>query len=244
MTIEIIKAQWDAPPKIHAFTTLRAGGVSQPPYDSLNLALHVEDKAAAVIENRNRFCRQLSLPTEPVWLSQAHSTNIVCADRYSAGQAADGGFTDTSRVVCAVLTADCLPLFICSGDGNRVGLFHVGWKGLVAGIVAKAAALFSSPGEAKAWLGPCIGPSAFEIGAEVKTAIEHSLQTHPHWFTPTQNGKYLANLYQLVADELNQYHISCEYNSTLCTYTDTDRFFSYRRSKRCGRMASVIWMEK
>ena len=244
MTIEIIEARWDAPPKIHAFTTLRWGGVSQPPYDSLNLALHVEDEAAAVVENRRRYYKQLSLPTEPVWLSQAHSANIVCADRYIAGQPADGGFTDTSRVVCAVLTADCLPLFMCSGDGSRVGLFHVGWKGLVEGIVGKAVELFSSPGKSLAWLGPCIGPSAFEIGTEVKTAIENSLQARPHWFTPNQNGKYLANLYKLVADELKRYHISCDYDSALCTYIDTDRFFSYRRSKRCGRMASVIWMEK
>lgn len=244
MTIEIIEAQWNAPPGIHAFTTLRLGGVSEPPYDTLNLALHVEDEAAAVTENRHRFYEQFSLPTHPVWLSQAHSTNIVRADRYIAGKAADGGFTNMAEVVCAVLTADCLPLFMCSGDGTRVGLFHVGWKGLVRGIVSKAAELFGSPDGAMAWLGPCIGPRAFEIGAEVKYAIEQSLQTYPRCFTPAQDGKYLANLYELVAGELRQYHVSCRYDSKLCTYTDTNRFFSYRRSKRCGRMASVIWKEK
>ena len=244
MTIEIIEAQWNAPTGIHAFTTLRSGGVSRSPYDSLNLALHVEDEGAAVAVNRQRFYKQFSLPTHPVWLNQAHSTNIVRADRYIAGQAADGSFTNTAEVVCAVLTADCLPLFLCSGDGTRVGLFHVGWKGLAGGIVSKAAELFGSPGGAMAWLGPCIGQSAFEIGGEVKSTIEHSLRTHPRCFAPAQDGKYLANLYELVAGELKQYGISCRYDSKLCTYTDVDRFFSYRRSKRCGRMASVIWMGK
>ncbi|MDJ0958130.1 MAG: peptidoglycan editing factor PgeF [Arenicellales bacterium] len=244
MTIEITEAQWDAPPEVHAFTTLRSGGISKPPYDSLNLALHVGDDVVAVTENRDRLRRQFLLPAQPVWLSQAHSTNIVYADRYIAGQAADGAFTSTTGVVCAVLTADCLPLFICSSDGTRVGLFHVGWKGLVRGIVKQAVGLFSTAGGAMAWLGPCIGPSAFEIGAEVKTAIEQSLQTHPRCFVPAQDGKYLADLYELVAGELKRYNISCGYDATSCTYTDTDRFFSYRRSKYCGRLASVIWIEK
>ena len=244
MSVEIIEARWETSPRIRAFTTLRTGGVSQPPFDSLNLALHVEDVEAAVVENRDRFYRQLSVPTQPVWLNQAHSTHIVCADHYVVGQAADGIFTSTTDVVCAVLTADCLPLFMCSSGGNKVGLFHVGWKGLVGGIVRRAAQLFRADDETMAWLGPSIGPSAFEIGADVKNAIEQSLQPHPRCFTSRQNGKYLANLYELVADELKQYHISCEYDSKSCTYTDTDRFFSYRRSKRCGRMASIIWIEK
>ena len=244
MSIEVIDAQWDASPQVRAFTTLRSGGVSQPPYDSLNLASHVGDREDAVAENRERFSLQYSLPTQPVWLNQRHSANIVCADDYVAGKAADGGFTDSVGVLCAVLTADCLPLFMCSGDGTRVGLFHVGWKGLVHGIVHKAAELFQPYSNALAWLGPAIGPAAFEIGAEVKTALEQTSRSHRQCFELGKNGKYLANLYVLVAGELSQYNICCTYDATLCTYTDTDRFFSYRRSQHCGRMASVIWIDE
>lgn len=243
MDVETINAQWSAAAHIRALTTLRSGGTSLPPYDSLNLARHVGDEEQAVKENRARLRRDCTLPAEPVWLEQAHGTNIVRAEQYRGEQMADGSFTDRSDVVCAVLTADCLPLFLCSVSGGRVGLFHVGWRGLVKGMVGKAVEVFQPLGKTIAWLGPTIGPAEFEIGQEVKVAIERSLHPTVDCFQPGREGRWLADLYKLVAHELHQRNVTCVYDAALCTYSDRARFFSYRRSGRCGRMASLIWME-
>lgn len=242
MTIEVIEARWDAPARVRAFTTIRAGGVSRSPFDSLNLAHHVHDDEPAVQENRRRLVRQCRLPGEPVWLRQVHGTAIAAADTYAGMEGADGGFTSTPRVVCAILTADCLPLFLCDGNGGRVGLFHIGWRGLAQGLVGKAAGLFGQT-DAMAWLGPAIGPAAFEVGDEVKSAIELALGARPNCFEPGDEGKWIANLYALAAEELQRRGIACSYDASLCTYTDETRFFSYRRSASCGRMASVIWID-
>lgn len=243
MTVDVIQAGWDAPSRVQAFTTLRSGGVSRSPYDSLNLAAHVEDDPASVAVNRARLRQCWRLPAEPVWLKQIHATNIVQAERYSAERTADGSHTRKPGVVCAILTADCLPLFLCSADGTQVGLFHVGWKGLVKGMVDRAINSFAHCGKIIAWLGPAIGADAFEIGQEVKIALEQSLQPELDCFQPGHQGKWLADLSALVAHELRRRNVACDYDATLCTYTDQARFFSYRRSQRCGRMASLIWIE-
>ena len=243
MAVNVIRAQWDAPPQIQALTTLRSGGVSRLPYDSLNLAMHVEDDSAAVAQNRARVLRDCRLPAEPVWLNQVHGTTIVRAEHYRAGPPADGSITRRTGVVCAILTADCLPLFLCAGDGAQVGLFHIGWRGLVEGMVGKAAQSFAHCGKTIAWLGPAIGPTAFEVGAEVRSAVEQSLQPELDCFRSVRQGKWRLDLYALVAHELKRRHIVCHYDGNLCTYGDSKRFFSYRRSQRCGRMASMIWIE-
>ena len=240
---EVIRAQWRVPPNIHAFTTTRAGGVSTGPYRSFNLGAHVGDDAEAVVQNRARAVERLDLPGEPVWLTQVHGDDIVCADRYIAGQEADGSYTETARTVCAVMTADCLPLFLCDAACTRLGLFHIGWRGLARGLVRKAARLFNGGGGASAWLGPAIGPGAFEVGDDVKTTIESALHCRPECFVPAAGGKWLASLYALTAGELGHEGVVCSFDDSLCTWSDPSRFYSHRRSSPCGRMASLVWME-
>ena len=242
MQVEIIPAQWTVPSNVHAFTTTREGGVSEGPYRSFNLGGHVGDSAASVAENRSRALEKLGLPGEPAWLSQVHGDHIVCVDDPEVGVEADGSFAMTAGAVCAILTADCLPLFLCNAAGSRVGLFHIGWRGLARRLVRKAAKLFAADGEASAWLGPAIGPAAFEIGNEVKVSIETALNCRPDCFVPAGQGKWLANLYKLTAGELEPEGIMCSYDDSLCTFSDPSRFFSHRRRNPCGRMASLIWM--
>ncbi len=244
MTESAIPARWPAMPHVHALTTTRTGGVSRGPFASLNLAGHVGDDETAVKENRHRARLRFDLPAEPVWLHQVHGIHIVCADEYVAGQGADGGFTESAGTVCAVLTADCLPLFLCNGNGSRVGLFHIGWRGLAQGLVRQAAALFAGHGRVLAWLGPAIGPEMFEIGGEVKSVLESALEPAVGCFKPSANGKWLADLYALTAGELKLAGVACSQDYSLCTYTDSARFFSYRRGHPCGRMASMIWMDR
>lgn len=243
MRIEVVPARWPSPPNVHALTTTRAGGAGTGVYDSLNLAAHVGDDPGAVAENRTRLREQLSLPREPVWLRQVHGNRIVCADHYDAGEDADGSYTANPGTVCAIMTADCLPLFLCSADGSRVGLFHIGWRGLAGGLVRGAARAFSGGAQTLSWLGPAIGPGAFEIGDEVKIEIESAVQCRPDCFVPTGAGRWLADLYALTAAELEREDVVCAYDDRLCTYSDTTRFFSHRRAGPCGRMASLIWME-
>lgn len=243
MTDDIIEARWDAPARVRAFTTTRSGGISRAPYDSLNLAAHVDDNPESVQENRIRMRQRYRLPAEPVWLNQVHGTHIVRAEKCRPGQEADGSLTYQTGLVCAVLTADCVPLFMCKADGTLVGLFHIGWRGLSEGIVSKAARLFEGRGETLAWLGPAVGPEVFEVDEDVKSKIKEHLNASESAFQPGLLGKWLVNLYALVAEELARFDVACNYDETLCTCSDPDRFFSYRRSRICGRMASVIWIE-
>ena len=243
MRIEVIPAGWSAPSNVHALTTTRAGGVSSGAYGSLNLGNHVGDDPLAVAENRSRAREQLSLPGEPVWLRQVHGSRIVIADAYDDGGDADGSYTAQPGTVCAIMTADCLPVFLCSVDGGRVGLFHIGWRGLAGGLVRKAARVFSGGAGALSWLGPAIGPRAFEIGEEVKTGIEAAVGGGTAGFAPSGKGRWLADLYALTAAELEREGVACAYDERLCTFTDASRFFSHRRYNPCGRMASLIWME-
>ena len=244
MTDDIIPARWPAMPHVHALTTTRSGGVSRGPFASFNLAGHVGDDAAAVKENRHRARWRFELPGDPVWLHQVHGVEIVYADDYIAGQDADGGFTETAGTVCAILTADCLPLFLCNDNGTKVGLFHIGWRGLAQGLVRQAVALFARPERALAWLGPAIGSDAFEIGDDVKSTLESALVSTTGCFKPSVNGRWLADLYALTALELEIAGVACSYDRALCTYTDSAQFYSYRRSPCCGRMASMIWMDR
>lgn len=243
MRIEVIPARWQAPSNVHAFTTCRAGGVSNGAYGSLNLGNHVGDDPLAVSENRARVRRRFSLPAEPVWLRQVHGDRIVCADDGGSGEEADGSFTTTPGTVCAIMTADCLPLFLCSAGGERVGLFHIGWRGLAGGLAGEAARSFGRSAGTLAWLGPAIGPGSFEIGDEVKSEIESNLRCRPECFVPARGGKWLANLYALTAGELEREGVVCSYDDSLCTFADPARFFSHRRRNPCGRMASLIWIE-
>lgn len=240
--IAVMPARWRAPPRVRALTTLRGGGVSTGPFATLNPAAHVGDEPAHVAENRRRIRLALDVPQEPRWLRQVHGTR--CVDLAVAGidEEADGSYTDSLGAVCAVLTADCLPLFVCDAAGDRVGLFHVGWKGLAAGIVEQALSIFADRPDIHCWLGPAIGPGAFEVGPQVRDALETA--GNGSCFTPSTNpGRWMADLYALVAHRLRQggaHNVS--WDEAACTRDDAERFFSYRRSRQCGRMASLVWI--
>lgn len=238
----MIKPQWPAPGQVRAVATTRGGGVSLAPYDSLNLAEHVGDDNAAVYENRRRL-RQ-ALPAEPLWLNQVHGTRVVDAADPSQPRSADASFTQRIGVVCAVMTADCLPVLFCDRKGSVVAAAHAGWRGLAAGILeATVDAMSVEPGQLLAWLGPAIGPQVFEVGGEVRDIFLAANGQAAAAFVARPNGQWLADLCQLARLRLQAVGISAVYGGGLCTYSDPERFYSFRRDRITGRMASLIWLE-
>jgi polyphenol oxidase len=238
---------WPAPANIHAATTLRTGGVSKEPYLSLNPATHVNDLKECVLQNRKIIRDMLSLPAEPVWLDQIHSNHIIKAEIGNTPQQADASYSFESGVVCAVMTADCLPLLICSKDGQKIAAIHAGWRGLLTGVIANSISEIASKTpitkctELLIWLGPAIGAKCFEVGTEVFDAFMNKSNLYEKAFKKQHNSKYLADIYQLARIELNTLGISNIYGGTYCTMTDNERFFSYRRDNQTGRMATLIW---
>ena len=231
---------WPAPTNIHAGTTLRNGGISLPPYDSLNLGDHVGDDPAAVAENR----RRLNLPAEPVWLKQTHSPRIIEATHDMATPVeADGSYTTQPNVICTVLTADCLPVLICDRAGHQIAAVHAGWRGLAAGILEAAVKNFSADNrELLIWLGPAIGPKAYEVGEDVREIFLSHDPDAQTAFCATQH-KWHMDIYQLARLRLQALGVSAIYGGKHCTFTEQHAFYSYRRDGMTGRMASVIWRE-
>ncbi|GAB6040495.1 peptidoglycan editing factor PgeF [Endothiovibrio diazotrophicus] len=241
---DFLLPNWPAPATVRAAVTTRLGGVSARPYDSFNLATHVEDDPRAVAVNRARLREALGLPAEPCWLNQIHGTGIVDAAAAAPGCEADGAFATVSGVVCVVMTADCLPVLLCDLRGRRVAAVHAGWRGLLDGVVEAAVARLERPGEGlMAWLGPAIGPAAFEVGDEVRDAFLADDPGCVGAFRPSPAGRWLADLYHLACRRLARIGIDEVYGGGLCTYRDAGRFYSYRRDGRTGRMASLIWLE-
>lgn len=236
---------WPAPANVRAYTTTRHGGVSRPPYAGFNLGDHVGDVVDDVTANRAQLKRRLNLPAAPVWLNQVHDTQIVNAAEVTAGDTADGSYTTQAGVVCAVLTADCLPVLLCNREGSKVAAAHAGWRGLANGVIETTlAALDSPPENLMAWLGPAIGPQAFEVGAEVR---EIFMAHHPQAvdaFKPEPSGRWLADIYLLARQRLARQGVTAVYGGGECTYTDAQRFYSFRRDSITGRMASLIWLVK
>ncbi len=244
--LKVINAQWTAPQRVHAFTTTRRGGVSEGEFAELNLADHVGDDNRKVAENRRRLISLANLPSEPLWLTQVHGNRVINATATARNAQADASFADRPGVVCAVLTADCVPVFLCDRLGDRVGIVHVGWRGLVAGVVEKVLEQFAiSASDVLAWLGPAIGPRAFEIGEEVKNALYDGHPDFESCFTTAMEAhKWMANLYALARRRLRHAGVdNCHCDESLCTFSQPDRFFSYRRDRDCGRMASLIWID-
>jgi YfiH family protein len=236
-----IVPDWPAPAGVHALVTTRAGGVSVGPYASMNLATHVGDDAAAVAENRRRLRDRL--PTEPRWLTQVHGTLVVDAGGASPDTQADAALARGKGVVCAVLTADCLPVLLCDENGTAVAVAHAGWRGLAGGVLEAAVqAMGVPPVRLMAWLGPAIGPQAFEVGAEVRAAFLAQVSEAGAAFAPKANGKWLADLYRLAEQRLNAVGVARIFGGGFCTYHEAERFYSFRREKTTGRMASLIWM--
>ena len=236
----LITPDWPVPAHVKSLMTTRAGGVSVGPFASLNLGTHVQDDPVAVQENRRRL--RDGLPAEPIWLNQVHSPQVIQADTASGVPNADASYTRTPQTVCAVLTADCLPVLFCARDGSAVAAAHAGWRGLAGGVLeATLAAMHLPPDQVIAWLGAAIGPDAFEVGSEVHDTF---IASHPQSvaaFTPHQQ-KWLADIYALARIRLNACGVSAVYGGGLCTYTDAARFYSYRRDGATGRMATLIWL--
>jgi hypothetical protein len=242
---------WPAPPNVKALQTTRNGGVSAAPYASLNLGDHVGDAPLAVA--RNRSLLEPLLPGEPVWLKQEHGTAVVDAASAACLPQADGCVSSRAGAVCAVMTADCLPVLLCDGKGSVVGAAHAGWRGLCDGVIEQTVRAMNVPPDTlMAWLGPAIGARAFEVGAEVRAAFTARHPVADAAFAPSprlpQTGKgigdkWLADLYALARQRLNALGIARIYGGDLCTYTDGERFFSYRRDGATGRMGTFIWLE-
>jgi YfiH family protein len=233
---------WPAPANIHAATTLRTGGVSGGAYAGLNPAMHVGDDAELVKQNRQIIKELLALPGDPVWLEQIHSNRAVPAVASEPLQQADASYTAESGVVCAVLTADCLPLLVCSADGSEVAAIHAGWRGLLAGVIGNTVSAIRNS-DLFVWLGPAIGPDCFEVGAEVRNAFLEKSAAFMTAFKQQDNGKWLADIYQLARIDLAMLGIDKVYGGGFCTVTEQERFYSYRRDKQTGRMATLIWRE-
>ena len=239
---DLLIPDWPAPAGVRACVTTRSGGVSAAPFDALNLGDHVGDDPLAVAENRRRL--QALLGCRAAWLDQVHGVAVVEADPNRVLEA-DASWSATPGVACTVMTADCLPVLFCDRAGTRVAAAHAGWRGLVAGVLeASVAALGCPADQVLAWLGPAIGPQAFEVGAEVREAF---LAQHPEAaaaFVPSVNpGRFMADLYQLARIRLAAAGVSAVYGGGLCTFSDATRFYSYRRAPRTGRLASLVWLE-
>lgn len=245
MSNDWIIPDWPAPANVRAVTTTRNGGVSQSPYASLNLGDHVGDAPEAVARNRALLCQSLALPTEPSWLNQVHGCEVVAADVTPFPADADASVSRTPGHVCAVLTADCLPLLLCDESGTQVAAIHAGWRGLCGGVIEATIEAMAMPGEKlMAWLGPAIGADAFEVGDEVRQAFCEVDANAAEAFRPSDNkGRWLADIYQLTRQRLNRCQLTQIYGGGFCSFHDTERFYSYRRDGQTGRMASLIWME-
>ncbi|MCB1921303.1 MAG: peptidoglycan editing factor PgeF [Candidatus Competibacteraceae bacterium] len=240
----LIIPDWPAPVQVRAVSTTRWGGVSQPPCDSLNLAGHVGDDPLDIAENRRRLARALNLVHEPAWLEQVHGTTVVKAETVSAPVIADAAWTRELNRPCVVMTADCLPVLLCDRAGTVVAAIHAGWRGLAAGVIdATVVCMKRPPIELLAWLGPAIGPDAFEVGEEVRATFLELDAGNAACFRPSPAGRWLADLYELARQQLRGLGVSAIYGGEFCTFSEPERFFSYRREPRTGRMASLIWLE-
>lgn len=240
LTHSLINPDWPAPASVRACVTTRDGGVSLPPYATFNLGDHVGDDPAAVAENRRRL--RDTLDTQPVWLQQVHGTHVADADPAHVAQA-DASWTDRPGIACCVMTADCLPVLFCDRAGTRVAAAHAGWRGLAGGVLeATLERLGLAPEEVLVWLGPAIGPHAFEVGLEVRDAFT---DLHPHAasaFVPGQRpDKLMADIYALARIRLAASGVTAVYGGGFCTVNDP-RFFSYRRTPQGGRFASLVWL--
>lgn len=238
---DLIHPDWPAPRNVHALVTTRQGGVSQGPWASLNLAAHVGDDPQAVAENRRRL--RAYLPAEPVWLSQVHGVRAIDAATSPPGGEADASFTRARGVVCAVLTADCLPLLLCDEAGSVVAAVHAGWRGLADGVIEAAVAAMAVPGERLlAWLGPAIGPDHFDVGGEVREAFLAHDAHAAEAFVDSGEGRWRGDLYRLARQRLAALGVHRVASAEFCTMCEGERFYSFRRDDVTGRMASCIWM--
>lgn len=248
-SIELIRPEWPAPANVCALTTTRVGGVSAAPFDTLNLGDHVGDDPLAVATNRKIALDTCAGLRAISWLEQVHGTAVVSAD-IQLKQCADAQFTREFGIACAIMTADCLPVLFCDRAGTQVAAAHAGWRGLCAGVLEETLAKFDDPSQVLAWFGPAIGPSNFEVGAEVREQfLAATLAFAPQidaCFVANDKNKssqhYLADIYALARLRLQAAGVTAVYGGGLCTVADRERFYSYRRDGRSGRMATLIYL--
>ena len=250
MTVGLLHANWDAPAAVRAVCTLRTGGVSAPPFASLNLGLHLGDDPAAVAENRRRVGAALALPREPMWLQQVHGARVadadVAADAGATAQSepADAAVTRSLKRVLAILVADCMPVLLASDDGLVVAAAHAGWRGLAAGVLeATVAAMNVDPRRIHAWLGPAISAENFEVGAEVRAEFLAHDARAAAGFVANARGRWQCDLALLARARLEAMGFSKVGSAGLCTHAQAARCYSYRRDGRTGRMAALIWRD-
>ncbi|GAC1628168.1 MAG: peptidoglycan editing factor PgeF [Nevskia sp.] len=236
---------WPAPPGVHAACSTRGGGVSSGPYAGLNVGRSGGDESSAVDENRRRLVAALRLPGAPQWLRQVHGSCVVQMPADPPEPDADGCFTRQRRTVCAVQAADCLPVLFCDDAGSVVAAAHAGWRGLVGGVLeATVAALPVAPRRLMAWLGPAIGPEAFEVGEEVREAFTRKDAGAAAAFRAgAVPGKHFGDLFLLARRRLAAAGVRRVYGGGLSTHADPARFYSFRRDGVCGRMAALIWLD-
>ncbi|EIJ42939.1 uncharacterized protein, YfiH family [Beggiatoa alba B18LD] len=244
--LDFIIPDWSAPANIKAYCTTRQGGFSPVPYHSFNLGDHVGDSLDTVNRNRALLRDSLQLPREPLWLKQVHGTQVAQAEQPPSDGIADASMAKTAGYICAILTADCLPVLFCDRAGTRVAAAHAGWRGLLNGVLENTVqALAVPPEQILVWLGAGISQAAFEVGYEVRRAF---VENHPDSVQAFQAGKdaqhWQADLYELARQRLRRIGITAINGGNFCTYTQQHRFFSYRRESVTGRMASLIWIEK
>lgn len=240
-----ILPDWPAPANVRALITTRGGGVSTGPWASLNLGYRADDDTNAVTQNRALLDRHL--PQSPKWLTQIHGTKVVDADTLTGSPQADASVARNVNTVCAIMIADCLPVLFTNRNGSVVAAAHAGWRGLSGGIIASTvktlAVAGAQPADLMAYIGPGIGPDAFEVGADVYAAFTANDTHAANAFKPHLPGKWLADLFMLTRRALGRAGITQVYGGGQCTYSDPKRFFSYRRDKVTGRMAALIWRE-
>ena len=242
--LNFITPNWPAPANVKALQTTRVGGVSVAPYASLNLGAHVNDDGNTVAHNRQLLSPYL--PSEPVWVNQVHGIEVIDAAESGCLESADASFATKNNVVCVTMTADCLPVLLCDTDGTVVAAVHAGWRGLCDGVIESA--VNKMPVQAShilAWLGPAIGPNAFEVGNDVREQFIQKDSQAALAFKP-QGDKWLCDMYLIAKQRLKNLGVRQVYggsiNEDFCTYTDETRFFSFRRDNVTGRMASMIWL--
>ncbi|NVJ67059.1 MAG: peptidoglycan editing factor PgeF [Gammaproteobacteria bacterium] len=240
--LELIAPNWPASEKVRAFTSCRTGGLSIEPFEHLNLAKHVGDDAHTVESNRQLLQQFSEHPADPHWLTQTHSTEVVEYNPAEFECEADAVFTTQTNQACVVMTADCLPVLLCSKNGDFVAAVHAGWRGLADGITIKAAKKYAKPSELMAWIGPAISQEYFEVGQDVYDEFCKPAPYLSAHFKAVGENKYYADLPAIAADQLQGLGVET-YQSELCSYAESERFYSYRRDGRTGRMATMIWLE-
>ena len=238
-----VRPDWPAPANVRALVTLREGGASTGPYAALNLAGHVGDRAEAVAANRARLVASQSLPAEPCWLEQVHGNHCVRAESAPpAVPVADAAWTDTTGVVCAVLTADCLPILLCDRAGTRVAAVHAGWRGLSGGVIANAVRCLSASSEVLAWIGPGIGQDAYRVDEAFRQRFMAQDAAYADAFSLREDGWH-CDLSGIARHQLRAAGVVEVSRYAGCCHAEPDRFFSHRRDGVCGRFASLVWLD-